>query len=182
MKNNIYKKKYIPHFFLLALWMTIIIYFQSYILCIFPKPFYMIDLATIAIVYFFIENDLTVSFFLAILSGSLLDSLSTVKPGFFIIFFLITLLILQFLSKLLSFDILSNKLIAFLGIFLLKFAFLYFLIDTHIVSIITFITKSYGYFLVSSIAFVIFVKTLDIFKSYIQKYNYSYNPNLKSWR
>lgn len=182
MKNNNYKKNPISDFFILALWMSIFIYLQSYILPILPRPFCFIDFATIALIYFSFENELLTSFFLAVLSGALLDSLSAIKPGFFITYFLISLLILQVLSKFLSFDNLLNKFIAFLGLFILKFLFFYFMIDTNIVSMFNFISKFYIEFIISSFVFLIFVKALSLFNSYFQKYKYSYNPHFKNWR
>lgn len=182
MKSKTYKKTHLSHFLLLGLLMSIVIYLQSYAFAILPKPFCLVDVSTVLIIYLFFENELLTSFFLAILSGSLLDSLSVIKPGFFMVYLLISLLILQILSRLLSFDNLSNKFIVFIGLFALKFLFLYLLMDDSVVSVFAFSMKHYGQFLSSSIFFLLLAKILDVFRGYSQKRQYSYNVHFKNWR
>lgn len=170
------------YFCALILWMWLLIYVQSDLLYLLPKSLRPIDIATISILCIFLENNLGLSFLLAILSGALLDSMSTIKPGFFMLYYLISILLVQISSKFFSYENLSNKFIIFLGLFLLKFILIYSLINDGTLSIIHFVSNHYLQFLISIILFFVFIRIIQIFKLAFYNPQYSNNAYFKSSR
>lgn len=130
-----------------------------------PMPFRQIDLTTVSLICIFLENGIWFSFFLALISGGLLDSMSAVKPGFFLLFFLTSIIIINISSKFFVFENLSNKVIIFLSLFLLKFLLIYFLIDDSVISIFNFIADNYLQFIISVAVFFGIVNIIGTFKN-----------------
>lgn len=182
MTQNNKKNNNLRSFILLSLGMIFIIYIQSYFFHYLPKPFCYIDLATIALICIFFEQSIFMSILIAVIAGSTLDSLSIVKPGFFMLYYFIAILIVKNSERFFNIEIVMNKFLVFLPIFFLKFIFIYLSLDTKIVSLWTFLSTHYGQFLTSSAFFFVFIGMIKMFESAILNSRYSNRSTLKRFQ
>ncbi len=155
MMNDVSTKFSPKPFLILAFWMCIAVYSQSYLVYSFPSIFKHIDFVTVFLMLIFFKNPVLISMMLALFIGSLLDSLSTIKPGFFIFYYLIALICVKAPEKFFYGESFINKTSIFTIVMFIKYIFLYALIISSEISIFTFIHQYYLQFLLSTFTFII---------------------------
>jgi len=138
-----------------ALFLCIVIYLHSYLLSVFPLVFKYVDIVSIMMLYMFFSNRIFMSMSLAIFAGSILDTISTIKPGFFIVYFLVGLTMTKVAERFFYQESLLSKTLLFITIIIFKFIFIYALIDVRYITFIDFLSLHYLQMIVSTCIFIL---------------------------
>ncbi len=169
MVNKNFLKNKTTHFFSTLVLLTFLVYFQSSFLAKISFRWMHIDFVTISIVYVCVEHFLPFAFIKIIFVALLLQTLSSVAPGFYVMYFLLILLFSRIISKFLLFSTVFGNFLIFIILFFLKYFLLYFTIQQRdFYYFLSIILISWKGFLSTSVVSLFVFKMLSSFDSFFE--------------
>lgn len=150
------------HYILSLCILIFLVYLQSTLLAKIPSVWFHIDVVSIAIVYVSIEHYLPFAFTKVLFTALLMQANSAAPSGFYVMYFLLILVLANFLSRILIFRSVFGQFSIFLNLYILKYFLFYFSIfPRDIYFFVTLLLSSWQGFLLTILL------SLPLFKVFI---------------